>query len=415
MVAWMLMIAAAQAAPDTVRIDVATALQRGLDLSPALEVAQYRAEAADYRFDQVGAWPNPLIGISAENVGQQRDFTGQSGLDGLEGQAVFTLGLPLGWERSGAISAAGADRRRMAAAVRVADWDVRETLLGAIGGVLRDQELGQSALEELTTLSRIANALALQAERGRASDGDAARAALARGMASTRHARRMAALAEGRAELARLLGYPATETLRIDAPACTDRSMPTGATTTVPELDVAQAGVHAARAAIQQAKGVRAPDLAPQVGVRRTGGRSGLFLGLSTTLPLWDRGSARIQAARGEEMAALAAERQVTERLASARVAAREGMVALESGGAAFDEDWSNALDRAVTAAEARYELGEGTLFELLDSRRARLQALDDYHAWLAEWWAARARLARLEGRAVDADLICLDPFRETP
>ncbi|NNF29266.1 MAG: TolC family protein, partial [Gemmatimonadetes bacterium] len=101
--------------------------------------------------------------------------------------------------------------------------------------------------------------------------------------------------------------------------------------------------------------------------------------------------------------------------LASARVAAREGMVALESGGAVFDEDWFNALDRAVTAAEARYELGEGTLFELLDSRRARLQALDDYHAWLAEWWAARARLARLEGRAVDADLICLDPFRETP
>ena len=409
----MLMLAAVHAVPDTVQIDVASALRRGLEASPVLEAARYRAEAAGSRFSQAGAWPNPLVGLSAENVGQQQDFTGQSGLEGLEGQAVFTFGLPVGWERSGAIAQAGADLRRTSAAARMTDRDVREALLGAIGGVLRDQELAQSAREERFTLDRIAQALALQAEQGRASEGDAARAALARGMAATRHARRQAALAASRAELARLLGYPATETVYVEAPACTDSSAPQGEGEPIPELEMAQAGVDAARAAVQQAKGVRAPDIAPQVGVRRTGGQSGLYLGLSTTLPLLDRGGERIEAARGEEMAALAAEREMTERLASARVASREALEALQAGGSAFDGEWFRALDQAVTAAEARFELGEGTLFELLDSRRARLQALDDYHTWLAEWWAARARLERLEGRTLNANLVCMDPYRE--
>ena len=409
------MVAAVQGVPDTVRIDVVGALQRGLDVSPALEAARHRTEAADSRFQQVSAWPNPLLGVSAENVGQQRDFTGQPGVDGLEGQAVLTFGLPLGWERGGAISAAGADLRRTTASMRLADRNVRETLLGTIGGVLRDQALARSAQEELETLNRLARALSLQAEQGRASEGDAARASLARGMASTRHARRLAALASSRAELTRLLGYPATQAVQVDAPACTTRSSPVDTRESVPELDVAQADVDMARAAVQQARGIRAPDFAPQVGVRRTGGRSGLFLGLSTTLPLLDRGSARMEAARGEEMAARATERDVADRLASAQAAAGDALSALESGGSAFDDDWFLALDRAVTAAEARYELGEGTLFELLDSRRARLQALDDYHAWLAEWWAARAYLARLEGRTLEGHLICMDPFRETP
>ena len=77
------------------------------------------------------------------------------------------------------------------------------------------------------------------------------------------------------------------------------------------------------------------------------------------------------------------------------------------------DADWFAALDQTVTAAEARFELGEGTLFELLDHRRARLQALDDYALWLSEWWNARAQALRLRGGTPDASLLCTDPFRE--
>jgi len=83
--------------------------------------------------------------------------------------------------------------------------------------------------------------------------------------------------------------------------------------------------------------------------------------------------------------------------------------------GVQFDDAWFASLEQAVTAAQARFDAGEGTLTELLDSRRARLEALDDYHAWLSEWWTARMELARAEGRPPSAALLCTDPFREAP
>ena len=67
-----------------------------------------------------------------------------------------------------------------------------------------------------------------------------------------------------------------------------------------------------------------------------------------------------------------------------------------------------------VTAAETRYDLGEGTLFELLDARRTRLQALDDHASWQMELWGARTRLARLSGVAPDAAVICSDSLGES-
>ena len=119
-------------------------------------------------------------------------------------------------------------------------------------------------------------------------------------------------------------------------------------------------------------------------------------------------------AARSRETAALADLALVEARVAARREAARRGLDALERAGGSFTESWFTALDQTVAAAEARFALGEGTLFELLDHRRARLQALDDYARWLAEWWAARAELARLSGQTPDATLLCTDPFRET-
>jgi outer membrane protein TolC len=155
------------------------------------------------------------------------------------------------------------------------------------------------------------------------------------------------------------------------------------------------------------------PDFAPQVGVRRSGGQTGLYVGLATLLPFFDRGSARIDAALAEERAALADQRDIEERWSAARAGARGVLDALGEAGRSFDEGWFESLALAVESAEARYRLGEGTLYELLDSRRARLQALDDYHEWQAEWWRARLELDRLEGRPVSAATLCTDPYLE--
>ena len=415
---WFLILAGLQVAADTVTVDVATALQRGLEVAPALEMSRYRVEAASRRSIQASPWPNPIVAVSVENLGQSEAFTGIPGFEGLEGQAILTAPLPFGKERSGTIQAAEAAEVAVLASADATALQVRTDLLATIGTVLRDQVLVSSARDEAETLDRIADALRAQADAGRAPEGDAARARLAAGMAHTRLARREGAFAAVSADLSRRLGYPPAMVIRLSAPACApspveevgepgvDPGLP-------PELRAAEARVEVARGQTEVARGIRMPDLAPQVGVRRTGGATGLYLGLATTLPIFDRGGERIGASIADENSAIAERRDIEERWTAARVGARGALDALARAGAYFDGDWFESLEQTVVATEARYRLGEGTLMELLDSRRARLQALDDYHTWQAEWWQARLEIERLEGRPAPASIICLDPLAE--
>ena len=414
MVVWVL-LAGILTPADTVRIDVATALARGLSESPALAGALKREESATRRLGQAGAWPNPTVSLSAENVGQQADFTGRSGLPGLEGQAVATFPLPVGLERAGSVAAARARQSAASATRRLSEVDVRSSVLAQVSRVVTDEALAASSREELVMLGRVADALSLQADAGRASRGDAARATLARGLAATRSARREATLARSSAELARLIGAPASTVFDITLRSCSGLPETATAPAATPEIDVAAATVDLADAEVQRARGVRMPDLQPQIGIRRSGGRSGLFLGLTTPIPLGNLGREGVGAARADVAAARADAEDVEGRLTAARAAATRALAALEVGGEAFDGDWQAALDQTVTAAEARFRLGEGTLMELLDSRRARLEALHDHHRWRAEWWGARVDLARWEGRLLTDALLCVDPIGDTP
>ncbi len=416
MTALVLMLATLQAAPDTVRLSASEAFDRGLEHSSVLAAFRFSAEAASNRAEQAGAWRNPSLGVSAEDVGQQMAFTGIPGSRGLEGQAVLTAPLPVGWERSGRIRSARAGASAAAAESRAAELGVQRDLLGAMGVLLRETARLETAQEELSTLDRIADALARQAEAGRASRGDAARAELARGMAGTTMARREAAFAAASADVARLVGLPATSFVRIDPSICTMASVTPsgGADPTAPELLIAEARVDAARGDVEMARGIQLPDLTPQVGVRRSGGNTGLYLGLSTHLPLFDLGTERMSAALASERAAMSLRVDTEARLSAAHATAVATLDAMNRGGTHFDDGWFESVDQTVTAAEARFDLGEGTLFELLDSRRARTLALDDYHQWLTEWWNARTEVARLQGRSLTSDLLCSDPFRET-
>lgn len=413
---FLLLTAGLQSPGDTVVLDVETALNRAVAVAPDIVSAGLRADAARDRVGQAGAWPNPTLTLNAENLGRQEALTGLSGFDGTEGQVVFSTALPFGWERAGLLAGAKAAAAASDASAKLVGLDVAVQALAAIGGVLRDQILAASAREEHESLTRFAEVLALQAQEGRTAAGDAARAELARGLAATRRARREAALAGSATDLARRLGYPPDVVLALNAPACRPGSVglpPDSPEGTLPELELANARAAMADANITVAKGIRAPDVTPQIGVRRAGGLNALYLGIATSLPLFDRGSRRIAAAQAEQRAT-SAEAEAVEALLMARlVIARRSLDALSVGGRGFTQSWFEALERTITSAQARYDLGEGTLFELLDSRQARLEALDDYAVWQAEWWEARAELARLEGRVLDDATLCLDPFRE--
>jgi len=406
---------------DTIRIDIGEAFRLGIESSPELNSVRWRSEAASSRASQARAWPNPTLLVTAENVGQQSAFTGLDGVEGVEGQVVLRPSLPFGAERTGSILVASAEERSARAGVDAVEHAVRVEMTAVIAAFIRDRALVRNALEEWATLSEIADAIERRAQAGRSSAGDAARAELARGLAGTRLARRQVALGQGTTALARMLGQPPETEVELEVSAC--RVAPEGvmaldpsesrAIADLPALRIAESAVDAARGSIELARGVGRPDIHPEVGLRRTGGQTGLYLGIGASVPIFDRGRERVEAARAELEAASAERLGVERRWEAARHGAAAALGALERAGSHFDNRWFASLDVTVAATDARYRVGEGTLFELLDSRRARLEALDDYHAWQAEWWIARAELARAQGRAPGAETICVDPYRE--
>jgi len=391
---------------DTLVLTADEAFQRALQSAPTLQASRSHASAADALVRQAGAWFNPVFSITAENLGATQPTTGIKGIEGVEGQAVIGGLLPIGGDRGALREAAEARLLEARSTESLAEADLRASLIVGIAHAARDDERLRRAREEASGLEALARALAAQAEAGRASDGEAARAHLAMVSAHTAAAVVAAEAASSRERLTLLLGLAPRTAVRVRLPSCSppptqpEPSQP-------PEVAVAAARRQAAAAASSQLRAARIPDLIPQVGLRRSAGVSALYLGLSIVLPVFDRSGASIAAAASEETATLAALDRVEREVAAERASALQGLIVLEEAGARYTIAWTAALDGAVRSAEARYRLGEGTLTELLDGRRARLQALDGYEAWRAELFTQRARLARLSGTPIDATTLC--------
>ncbi|MBP9897966.1 MAG: TolC family protein, partial [Gemmatimonadales bacterium] len=81
---------------DTTRLDASTALARALERAPVVAAVDARTRAADAMRRDAARLRNPQLGISAENLGMQRQVTGKDGLAGTEGQITLQTVLPLG-------------------------------------------------------------------------------------------------------------------------------------------------------------------------------------------------------------------------------------------------------------------------------------------------------------------------------
>ncbi|MBT8402646.1 MAG: TolC family protein, partial [Gemmatimonadetes bacterium] len=406
--------AAEVAESDTLHLGVAEAFGRAVEAALDVAAAGLRAEAAEAREDQAARLPNPQFTVAAENLGKERLTTGLPAPDGIEGQAVLSPSLPFGPTRSGTVGAARAERVAAEARLERTVRQSAENILAGLGSLVRARTVARNARGEFATLELLADAVAAQAREGRVPESDASRAVLARGMAATALARKEGALAGAVGEVVRRLGVDAETWVELEVPVCAPGAADPLVPGPLPDVELARAEVEAANSRVSIARGLGLPDFSPAVGVRRAAGTEALYLGFSTTLPLFDLGGRRVAAARSETRAAEHELAALELRFAAERAAARRALEAVEAARVHFGAEWFTALDQMVTAAEARYDLGEGTLFELLDARRTRIQAMDDHAAWQAELWQARTRLARLSGVAPAAAVICSEPLGES-
>lgn len=396
---------------DTVRLTAAQALERAVAEGRSVRAAAARERAAAAMLGQARAWRNPILSVTAENLGAEREVTGRTGLAGTEGQATLHTTLTVGGDRGAAIRTAEAARRGAAAGRELSEAALRAELVDWVARADRDATLARHAAEEASDLDRFARAIALRARQGRSSGGEAARAALEATLAATNAARRAAEAAASEAQVTRLLGLPPGTPVRIETPVC---GTAVGAEPSPPpELRLARAQADSAAAAVALARARAIPDLQPIAGLRRTAGFSGLLLGLSIEVPVANPGRHLIAAARADSEAVAAELDGLERRLAAERAGAGAALSIVEAAGARFTPEWLDAVQRTLVSALARYEAGEGTLAELFDARRARLAALDDFARWRAERRMARTQLARLAGNAIGPELLCDDRTME--
>lgn len=394
---------------DTVTLSAAEYLERVVARGPGVTAAALRADAASHDARQAGAWTNPDLAVTVDNVGAQTEVTGLSGAEGLEGQAVFTFALPLGGDR-GARLERGLGLADEASALAVAArLDAVADAVAALARAQRESRIAEGVGEELDAMEALAAALDAQAARGRAAEADAARARLETTTVRESWARARAAADAALVDVARRGGFAVDEPVAITPGACGPPPDDGGGGS--PRIAAAEARVRAARGNEAVAGAERIPDVRPEIGLRRTMGVEALYAGLAVALPFFDRGSRRVQGARAATAAALADADDERRRVEAETAAAHRAFAALDAVRADFAAPgWDADLERVVDAARVRLQLGEGTLAELLDARRARLRALEARERWAADWRTARARLAALQGREPTSDLLC-DPL----
>lgn len=402
---------------DTVFLEPDSAVSLLLGTASEWRAAVDRARAAEARVRVAGAFLDPQITAAAENLGAQEATTGEPGIQGIEGQILLLLPLRLGGDRGAERSEAEA---HLVAARAQADALRADRLLDLVeswSALDRDRLLARVAREEVLYLEAFQSALDAQRATGEASEGEAARAALAYARAVAALAAAEADLARQEVETARLLGLDPAESTVIRDRSCPSLppDEPGDTLPPPPEAALAQALEDAGMAGIDVARANRIPDLEAQTGLRRSGGNSALWLGVTFSLPVTARTHARVEAAEADADA-LRVEGEVLRRQVQANLAAsRRRLEALESAGRRFDDRWSAALNTSVQATDALFRLGEGTIVELLDSRRARLAAIVDYAAWRAQLLLARAEVIRWSRGDMGPEILCTPEPLERP
>lgn len=381
-------------------------LQQSRANAPQLleQAANVRAAGADAR--QARAWANPTLGVSAENLGAPK-------LDGVsQRQDTYTITqvFEIGGKRSARI-------------------DAEQLKAGAAGA--RERQIQVLFANELAVAYATAEAMqqrkeVAEAELARANDDLRATQALVKAGREAElrsaQARASVAAAEAAVQTASADAIEALERLSalagsnepytsIPQPFLNQVAAPVSLTGWSPDASPALASARAERDAVTAQVRVEEkrwiPDVGVSVGMRKYGwtDERAATVGVTLSIPLFDRNQSGISAARERANASMARveaarlEAHATHRAAKAQVeAADKRLVAAQQGEAAAND--------AYRLGRIGYDAGKTALVELLAIRRALSEA---------QALTIDSRLARLRALATLSTAEGRIAFGETP
>jgi len=371
--ALLLSVAATAAARADLTLD--EALAAALETRPELAAADARWRAAAARAEQAGAWPNPAGFLRLEDA--PRDGDAWNGANRIVG---LSQTLPLGG-RTGAA-------RRTAETAAATRGHERDALLRAVAAEVRAAHARAVHAGETFELRREAVVIArrlLEAAASRVTHGDAPASDL-------RRARGELGVAEAEAAAAEADDVAARVAL---ATAIGDGARPVGATrddadglpvpvdldallTSLDEAPLTRAAASRAdeeAARVGEASRARIPDLDLEAGLREAPAGAAFDLGFRISLPIFDRGGARLASARADAEAAAALSRAARRDLEARLRRAHAELTAAALGAAIYRDTVVPEARAALRSAEAAYAAGDSGLSEVLLVRRDWLEA----------------------------------------
>lgn len=392
---------------DVERVTFPEALARFRRVSPVLEEAGSRYDAASGRLRQTRAYGNPSLSLTHEPLyGNGRRAS----------ESYLNLEQELSWpgKRSARIEAA--ERRAEAVRTGAAADSILSvgTLVDAfVRAASREREL--RALRRVDTLiAEVLRSGGARFEEGSVSGYELSRLRVERSRYETRLVRARIENARARRTLAALL-YPSGR-IRAVAPRLEWSELPDLAPLDTlvaramdrhPRLRAARSRVQAADAQVAAARASRIPDLTLTAGYKRQSDRmEGLFLAVSVPLPLFDRAEGTIEAERaarrGAEADLRAARQAVRLQLSEAFARCRLLRARIEEIRTEAAPTASGVLGRAdhiLEAARVSYREDETTLVELLDAAQAYRDLQTQEAELLADFWRSYVELLRASAR----------------
>jgi cobalt-zinc-cadmium efflux system outer membrane protein len=341
-----------------------------------LELAANRRAAA-FDADQARAWNNPVLSATMENLGGPKP----DGASQREDTYTITQVFETGGKRAARIEAEQFKSAAVGARERHVQVQFANELALAYATAEAMQLRGQVADDELTRARDDLRASEALVQAGREAP---LRAAQARASAAAAEAAVQSAAADTVDALERLsaLAGSSEPYTHIDHPFLAAATTPAPASA---DWDVAQAPAVAAASAERDALAAQLrleekrwmPDIGVSVGVRKYAwsSQNAATIGISASIPLFDRNQSGIRAA--QERSAGAAQRIEAARLetlgrhraAAAQVLASERRLAAAEQGEA-------AANQAYRLGRTGYDAGKTTLTELLAIRRALSEAI---------------------------------------
>jgi cobalt-zinc-cadmium efflux system outer membrane protein len=366
--------------------------------APRLREGEAQVRAAQGNADQLGALPNPTVGVEAENLGQNR-FS----IAPMQTTLSVSQPLELGGKRSARIASGRADVGAARAHALQAQADFAHDLALAYAAAEVAQAKASVLSADLDRAREDLRAARAQVHAGKDAEVRAIQAAAAESAAEADLGAANADAEEALAKLSGLAGVDAPFTglagSLLDS-AATLSPPPADLTQSSPAVLSARADRDAAARKVQVERSRAAPDVTVMAGARRIDGLSSTIgvVGLSVPLPLFDRNKGATAAAAAELTAAEA-------RLRSAELDAQsEGRGAVAqarsaAGRLSAAETGAKAAHEAYDLTRIGYDRGKLSLTDLLAARRqvneAELRLIDARLARVR----AEIELARIAGR----------------